>query len=753
MPSQNLARIDWRKLSAIEVNTFESELQSNRWSVSEIGSMIAYSYIDSEFDLNSVDSNFIKVFKLSQIVIAYLLEKYFNHYEQLKEQVDQANYIVQENRKLRKLLEVYKQAFTFGGSISRSIGTDISEENHDKLFNQFQCPDCPKAFGNSVYLQSHIYRRHPENSIISRGLMPLTQRINQYHSALLPSATVDDVKKELENLKDQLKKTEDQLVEEKESRMALQVHLDTELEAKIKQLTSLLELNKNGDNSNLISQPSNIQQTDGGSKLSLEDENTDNRDETDGDQISPSKPLNVEETQNLTGLLLAHTQEVRNLGSNLQKLVDKLWSNDSLAGLKSSNDIGQLENDKKIETKVNAQSTSEKTESENDREFSSQGIQVLSYLDRYMEALGIMDKSCIRSNEFAEAMKVIKERRKRIGFQDKVDSLKDALEYEIRTRKIGQTLAQLNDESTSSTMHDKSLNASQKDSVKSPWLIAKSSLEETSAKQQEKQNRVRFGGITIQELDKAQPQEFKAEKVPKKLWTKPKSVLIRRDAQGNRIGNVDNKPKRRISFSEKRIEISPEYSSDDDDFDQMMAGEIQTATIEVTEDDKLESINDSAMDISLNKAQSCPKPLYLQPSPELLSDPAPPTPKPRASKSFGLNDHLSTADLKWFDSDGSDEIEEDNLERKKSQKVNNTKNIENSNKTLSMALDDDDQRVSVTELTKIIEEQLHNRQNRQANSKTNLTNSVDAVTGKSNNTNSGYGVKAIGTLNYDSDSD
>lgn len=43
-------KVDWKKLAGIEVSQFEQDLIHNqRWSVEEIGTMIAYSFIDSEF--------------------------------------------------------------------------------------------------------------------------------------------------------------------------------------------------------------------------------------------------------------------------------------------------------------------------------------------------------------------------------------------------------------------------------------------------------------------------------------------------------------------------------------------------------------------------------------------------------------------------------------------------------------------------------------------------------------------------------
>lgn len=44
------SKVDWKKLAAIELSQFESDLINNkRWSVEEIGSMIGFSSIDSEF--------------------------------------------------------------------------------------------------------------------------------------------------------------------------------------------------------------------------------------------------------------------------------------------------------------------------------------------------------------------------------------------------------------------------------------------------------------------------------------------------------------------------------------------------------------------------------------------------------------------------------------------------------------------------------------------------------------------------------
>lgn len=41
--------IDWKKLSAIELASFEQELNNEQWPIEDLASMIAYALIDSEF--------------------------------------------------------------------------------------------------------------------------------------------------------------------------------------------------------------------------------------------------------------------------------------------------------------------------------------------------------------------------------------------------------------------------------------------------------------------------------------------------------------------------------------------------------------------------------------------------------------------------------------------------------------------------------------------------------------------------------
>ena len=44
-----VVKLDWKKLAAIEVNRFEHDLENSSWSVEEIGNIISYSFVDTEF--------------------------------------------------------------------------------------------------------------------------------------------------------------------------------------------------------------------------------------------------------------------------------------------------------------------------------------------------------------------------------------------------------------------------------------------------------------------------------------------------------------------------------------------------------------------------------------------------------------------------------------------------------------------------------------------------------------------------------
>lgn len=164
---------------------------------------LTFCNIDSELDTRVMDPTYIKLFKMSQFTIEYLMhsqnyltdiimavesqlnkshsdtEKYKSMNDKL--QKDLAD-IKKENKKRKKMIETQQGLMTANTS------------------NYHHCQYCSKVFLNVNYLQAHMTRRHPENDIV----------INKQNS---------EIEKELERIKERLKNTETDLAQERSARL------------------------------------------------------------------------------------------------------------------------------------------------------------------------------------------------------------------------------------------------------------------------------------------------------------------------------------------------------------------------------------------------------------------------------------------------------------------------------------------------------------------------------------------------------
>lgn len=158
-------RIDWRKISSVDLDHISRTLDFNALQENILN--ITFCNIEAELDLRMIDPNFVKLFKLSQLTIEYLLhsqeyltgvvgtfdekikaaqEEIAKTKEELEKEKKELADVKKESHKRKKLL-IAQQHMIHAGSGSYN-----------------KCPFCSKAFLNSTFLQSHITRRHSEHS-------------------------------------------------------------------------------------------------------------------------------------------------------------------------------------------------------------------------------------------------------------------------------------------------------------------------------------------------------------------------------------------------------------------------------------------------------------------------------------------------------------------------------------------------------------------------------------------------------------
>ncbi|KAJ3129410.1 Zinc finger protein dzip1 [Nowakowskiella sp. JEL0407] len=168
---QRKERLDWRMLGALQVEKIVREVDIER--LQEAIDNITFCDIEAE-DLRYVDPNIVKLFQLSQLVIEYLLYSQEFLYEQktaaaeesatmnakfklLNDEfdavVDEMKALKKDNKSLKKSLYTLQLMAKQQPAVPKQTVNPMSVQ---------RCPYCSKLFNTHVYLESHVFRRHPD---------------------------------------------------------------------------------------------------------------------------------------------------------------------------------------------------------------------------------------------------------------------------------------------------------------------------------------------------------------------------------------------------------------------------------------------------------------------------------------------------------------------------------------------------------------------------------------------------------------
>ncbi|XP_065314196.1 cilium assembly protein DZIP1-like isoform X2 [Gordionus sp. m RMFG-2023] len=161
-------KIDWKKIASIDFDTFSPDKDFDK--VQQNIFNITYCDIENEFGTTNLNVNFIKLFKISQYTIEYLLftqdrllkkinliherfeELYKNALYQKKTLISTKDRLFNARREIKKqqqIIKSYKEIFVLCG---------INKKDINGLIHQ--CPYCTKAFVSDDFLTSHLERRH-----------------------------------------------------------------------------------------------------------------------------------------------------------------------------------------------------------------------------------------------------------------------------------------------------------------------------------------------------------------------------------------------------------------------------------------------------------------------------------------------------------------------------------------------------------------------------------------------------------------
>ncbi|KAJ3060290.1 Zinc finger protein dzip1l, partial [Rhizoclosmatium hyalinum] len=186
-------RLDWRLLASLQVERVQREVDIT--ALQEIMENITFCDVDSE-DVRYVDPNFLKLFKISQLIIEYLvhtqdfltdtqavlsqdLQSTLDQLEVLtgkfEKQTTEFNAMKKENRNLKKTLYAYQLMARVPGYTGGGAGAD---GGGNEAASYHRCIHCTKVFKAAVFLENHMLRRHPE--VAPRPASPTSQNQN-YH--------------------------------------------------------------------------------------------------------------------------------------------------------------------------------------------------------------------------------------------------------------------------------------------------------------------------------------------------------------------------------------------------------------------------------------------------------------------------------------------------------------------------------------------------------------------------------------------
>lgn len=212
-------KIDWRRIASIDIDSVARTLDFNALQDNIMN--ITFCNIEGELDVRMVDPNFIKIFKLAQLTIEYLLHS--------QEFLTAKLTSLESN--LKKSNEEHEETKTNLAKLKEEL-TAVKKESHKRkklLIAQQQlihagsgscnkCPFCTKAFLNNSFLQSHIQRRHGDFTPPTKVSPTMEGEVPTQMPARMGTA----LEQELEEIRERLKHTEAQLHHERKARKQLE---------------------------------------------------------------------------------------------------------------------------------------------------------------------------------------------------------------------------------------------------------------------------------------------------------------------------------------------------------------------------------------------------------------------------------------------------------------------------------------------------------------------------------------------------
>uniref|UniRef100_A0A8W4FNT4 Cilium assembly protein DZIP1 n=1 Tax=Sus scrofa TaxID=9823 RepID=A0A8W4FNT4_PIG len=193
-----LESVDWRRLSAIDVDKVAGAVDV--LTLQENIMNITFCKLEDEkcpHCQSGVDPVLLKLIRLAQLTIEYLLHSQEFLTSQLHHLEERLRLSLADGEQSKRLLSKQAGEIKFLKEECKRRKKMISTQQLmiEAKASYYQCHFCDKAFMNQAFLQSHIQRRHPEDS----------------HLEYKKRAQTDKLQNEMDMLKEQLQLTKSQL--------------------------------------------------------------------------------------------------------------------------------------------------------------------------------------------------------------------------------------------------------------------------------------------------------------------------------------------------------------------------------------------------------------------------------------------------------------------------------------------------------------------------------------------------------------
>ncbi|XP_066024829.1 cilium assembly protein DZIP1 isoform X2 [Pocillopora verrucosa] len=231
-------KIDWRRLASVDVDRILREMDVK--TLQDNIMHVTFSNIEAELGMQAIgfDPNYIKLFRLAQLIIEYLL-----HSQQfLSANLEAENKTLQESlettERVKKELDGKKEAYKKLKKECQKQKQWIAEYQlliRAGASGSHKCPYCAKSFVSHEYVIAHLSRRHGEHTSQVNGMVistvPPVKSVGAVTMETKPGMTEkekNDLEEELQMIKLRLQKTERELQEEKKLTQSQRDKLTTE---------------------------------------------------------------------------------------------------------------------------------------------------------------------------------------------------------------------------------------------------------------------------------------------------------------------------------------------------------------------------------------------------------------------------------------------------------------------------------------------------------------------------------------------